>query len=93
MFSVLILGFFFLLLGIGVGVSVFLDISSGSVYIAGHRGSPSAWYNAEHNPEEFASAIQLSIGFASVSAIIGLVLIAVAVRMAFPKRKQYRWLI
>lgn len=93
MFSVLILGFFFLLLGIGVGVSVFLDISSCSVYIAGHRGSPSALYNAEHNPEEFASAIQLSIGFASVSAIIGLVLIAVAVRMAFPKRKQYRWLI
>ncbi|NQD91320.1 hypothetical protein HP532_01475 [Pseudomonas sp. CrR25] len=93
MLSVLLLGCFFLLLGIGVGVSAFLDISSGSVYIAGHRGSPSAWYTAKHHPEEFASAIQLSIGFASVSAIIGLVLITVAVRMAFPKRKQYRWLI
>ncbi|WP_167145052.1 hypothetical protein [Pseudomonas sp. OTU750018] len=93
MFSVMILGFFCLLLGIGIGISAFLDISSGSVHIPGYRGSPSAWYSAEHNPEEFASAIQLSIGFASVSAIIGLVLIAVAVRMAFPKRKQYRGLI
>lgn len=93
MLSVLLLGCFFLLLGIGVGVSAFLDISSGSVYIAGHRGSPSAWYTAQHHPEEFESAIQLSIGFASISAIIGLVLITVAVRMAFPKRKQYRWLI
>ena len=92
MMYVFLLGSFFLMSGGGLVWSAFQDLERGYVNTSGGRGSLPGHYTREHNPEAFYELFMLNIGFAVASTIVGVILIWVAVRMAWPKRPGLRGL-
>lgn len=90
MMYVFLLGSFFLMSGAGLAWSAFQDLEKGYVNTSGGRGSIPGHYTLEQNPEDFYQLFMLNIGFAVISTIVGVILIWVAVRMAWPKRPEQR---
>lgn len=93
MMALLILGSFFLLLGVGVAASTLMDFQQGVMLSQGARGVSSTRILREDDPELFNQLIIMQAGFAVLSAIVGILCLWICIRLAWPRSARLRGLL
>ena len=92
MMAPLLIGCFFLLLGIGAAASALIDLQRGVIIAEGARGVSHTRIAREDDPELFNQLLMLDFGFAALSAVAGIVCLWITVRMAWPRPSRRRGL-